>query len=326
MRSITVSAATSTRTAGKDMASNAKDELPAVSVILPHLNQIGWLEKSLQALRQQTYPRDNMQIIVVDNGSRPEALNYLKGIADITVLHESEPGPGLARNLGVRNADHEFLAFIDSDCLAAPDWLMAAVGKLSENPDCAIGGDVRIGIEDPENWTDLEAYESVFAYRMDTYIKKQNFTGTGNLAMKRATYEKVGPFAGINVAEDRDWGRRAHELGVRTLYCPQMRVYHPARKEFSEMQQKWRRHSLHDFEDYRNAGKSRLAWYARAFAVFASGFVHILKIAASDRVPGLRNKAKAARCLIKIRSFRAAFMLTLSRLSEEDLKSPQWNR
>ncbi|RVU34089.1 glycosyltransferase [Hwanghaeella grinnelliae] len=308
------------------MTSDAKDDLPAVSVILPHLNQIGWLEKSLQALREQTYPRDKMQIIVVDNGSRPEALEHLKSITDITVLHESEPGPGLARNLGVRNAAHDFLAFIDSDCLAAPDWLMAAIAKLRENPDCAIGGDVRIGIEDPDNWTDLEAYESVFAYRMDNYIKKQNFTGTGNLAMKRATYDKVGPFAGINVAEDRDWGRRAHNLGVRTLYCSPMRVYHPARKEFSEMQQKWRRHTLHDFEDHRNAGKSLLAWYARAFAVFASGFVHILKIATSDRVPGLRNKVKAARCLIAIRSFRAAFMVTLSRLSEEELKAPQWNR
>jgi len=308
------------------MAVDTQNTLPPVSVILPHLNQIGWLEKSLEAIHKLTYPADKIQIIVVDNGSKPDALARLKGRDDITVLHEAEPGPGLARNKGVRHATHDYLAFIDSDCIAAPGWLISAVHMLQEHPDCAIGGDVRIGVVDPENWTDLEAYESVFAYRMDNYIKKQNFTGTGNLAMKRLTYDKVGPFAGINVAEDRDWGRRAFKLGIRTLYCPPMRVYHPARKEFSEMQQKWQRHVLHDYEDHRNAGKGKMAWFALAFAVFASCFVHLIKIATCDRAPGIVNKLKAARCLIAIRTFRAAYMLSVGSMTEDELKNPQWNR
>lgn len=308
------------------MPHDARDALPPVSVILPHLNQIGWLEKSLAALHNQSYPANLMQIIVVDNGSKPDALDYLKNRDDISVFHEAEPGPGLARNTGVKNAAHDFLAFIDSDCIAGRDWLISAVKMLQHNPDCAIGGDVRIGIVDQNDWTDLEAYEAVFAYRQEEYIKKQHFSGTGNLAMMRRTYEKVGPFAGINVAEDRDWGKRAKDMGVKVVYCAPMVVFHPARQRFDDLRQKWRRHVLHDYEDHRDAGKGKAAWLALAFAVFASGFFHIVRIATSDRVPGLANKIKAARCLIAIRTFRAAYMLSVGKMSDEQLKNPQWNR
>lgn len=311
---------------GDRMTTDERDDLPKVSIIVPHLNQIDWLEESLAALHAQAYPSDRTEIVVVDNGSGQAALDWLAARADVTIYHEGQPGPGLARNKGVAHAQHDFLAFIDSDCIADPDWLSSAVRTLQAHPDIAVGGDVRIGVEDAGNWTDLEAYESVFAYRQKEYIERLHFSGTGNLAMTRATYQKVGPFAGINVAEDRDWGKRAWDLGVKTVYNPSMVVYHPARKSLDEMRQKWRRHVLHDYEDHRNAQGGTTAWLFRAFAVFGSGFVHIFKILQSDRAPGIVNKIKAARCLIAIRSFRARFMLQVSGLSDEELKMPKWNR
>jgi len=48
--------------------------------------------------------------------------------------------------------------------------------------------------------------------------------------VKRSVLETVGPFAGLEKAEDRDWGRRATAMGYEITYVPQMRVYHPARE------------------------------------------------------------------------------------------------
>ncbi len=65
-------------------------------------------------------------------------------------------------------------------------------------------GDVRIWRDDTTKFSAIEAYESVFAYRFKMYIEKQGYSGTGNLAVRREDFEKVGPFRGLDVAEDVD--------------------------------------------------------------------------------------------------------------------------
>ena len=82
--------------------------------------------------------------------------------------------------------------------------------------------------------TALEAYESVFAYRFKLYIEEHGFSGTGNLVVRRADFKTIGPFRGIEVAEDIDWGQRARAAGYTFVYVPEMIVFHPARESIQE--------------------------------------------------------------------------------------------
>ena len=143
------------------------------------------------------------------------------------------PGPGPARNRGVAKSSGEILAFTDADCTVDEGWLAAIVARL-QNPQAKriLGGDVRIAVKDSKRLTQLEAYESIFQYRQEEYIRKFRFSGTGNLAVRRADFDNIGPFAGIDISEDRDWGRRAIALGYTIEYVPEMIVYHPARTAF----------------------------------------------------------------------------------------------
>ena len=145
----------------------------------------------------------------------------------------------------------------------------------------AIGGDVRIAVTDPMRFTQLEAYESIFAYRQEEYIRKFGFSGTGNLAMHREDFELVGPFAGIKVAEDRDWGRRAKALGLQIQYVPDMIVYHPARVTFSELYKKWDRHIAHDASDF---AQSALWAYSLDYVCDCSSCLPCTRIAQNTRV------------------------------------------
>ena len=202
-----------------------------ISVIVPHLEQEEALRRCLASLAAQEGVARPVEIIVVDNGSRSVPTAVCSEFENVRLLRQLVPGPGPARNLGVENAQGEILAFIDADCLADPRWLSTIERRFAQDRSLEIlGGDVRIAMDDPERPTLLEAYESVFAYRMKEYIAKQGFTGTGNLAVRAATFASVGPFGGINIAEDRDWGQRALSMGYRTQYCPGMIVFHPARK------------------------------------------------------------------------------------------------
>ncbi len=302
-----------------------RSALPAISVVIPHLNQPAALARCLASLAAQEGDFTLEGIRVVDNGSTALPRAVCDGFAGVTLLAESEPGPGPARNRGVAAAQGEILAFIDADCTAEPGWL-AAITRAFADPGCVIiGGDVRIP-RLGHRTTMLEAYESIYAYRMQEYIARQGFTGTGNLAVRREVMAAVGPFGGIHIAEDRDWGQRALARGHRTSYVPDMVIYHPARESFAELARKWDRSTGHDFEAYRTRPLGRLKWALRALAVACSPLAEIPRLLSSPRVAGARERWLAFLCLVRIRAYRARRMLGLLLGGDGRALSGAWNR
>lgn len=295
-----------------------------ISVVIPHLNQPDMLARCLQSLAAGRRQPD--EIIVVDNGSASLPWAICAAHPGVQLLQEPVPGPGPARNRGVAVAQGQILAFIDADCIADPGWLAEAMAALADPGAGILGGDVRIACADPTRLTMLEAYESIYAYRMDRYIAREGFTGTGNLVVRRAILADVGPFAGIGVAEDRDWGRRATAKGYRIRYVAAMKVFHPARPDLEGLRQKWLRQTAHDFTDMRHRRGGRLRWLAKTLAMGLSPLAELPRILASDRVQGLRSRSLALLCLTRIRLYRAQVMVRLSLGADPARLAGQWNR
>lgn len=284
---------------------------PLISVIIPHLNQLEYLEHCLASLDAQTVDTSQFEVIVVDNGSvaSPEAI--ISRHANARLLHEREPGPGPARNTGIRNAKADVLALIDADCRAHSDWLASALQFLRTSPEKTIlGGDVRIWHERMPP-TAIAAYESVFAYRFKLYIEQYGFAGTGNLAVKRKDFLAIGPFAGIALAEDMEWGRRASSSGYHFRYVPEMIVFHPARTSMHELRLKWDRQIQHALNQARGRHGWRIRWIARAVAVLLSPAVDFMKVLRSDRIEGASTRLKAIAVLVDIRLHRCLKMIRL---------------
>jgi glycosyltransferase involved in cell wall biosynthesis len=296
---------------------------PRISVVIPHLNQPEDLARCLASVAAGTCAPD--EVIVVDNGSRelPEVVCAAHGAR---LLTEAAPGPGPARNCGVAASSGDILAFIDADCLADPAWLAEAWAAMADPAATILGGDVRIALADPARMTMLEAYESVYAYRMDRYIAREGFTGTGNLVVRRAVLADVGPFAGIGVAEDRDWGRRATAKGYRIRFVPGMKAYHPARKSFRELALKWERQTAHDYSDARLRLGGRLRFALKALAMPLSPLVEVPRILVTDRLPGPAARMRAFVCLIRVRLLRAWLMAWLVFGGDAERMSEMWNR
>ncbi|MEM9010035.1 MAG: glycosyltransferase family A protein [Pseudomonadota bacterium] len=299
---------------------------PEISVIVPHLNQPAELASCLASLTAQAgAPR--FDVTVVDNGSTELPEDVIARFPFAQLLVEPTPGPGPARNRGVAGSQGTLLAFIDADCHADPGWLATIRRELDDDgAPLILGGDVRIPRVDAGQTTMLEAYESIYAYRMDRYIREQGFTGTGNLAVRRRDFERVGPFAGIGVAEDRDWGRRAGALDIPIAYVAEMRIWHPARTDFQGIFAKWDRQIGHDFADLRPGGMARVRWYAKALAMFGSPLAELPRILGSDRVSGLEERLLAFLALVRIRFYRARRMLTVRRSGDAAALSGGWNR
>lgn len=287
---------------------------PRVSVIIPHLNQPQFLRRCLAALDRQTLNRSQFEVIVVDNGSTSLPTTEVASFKGALLLQETTAGPGPARNRGVRESAGKILAFTDADCVPDPDWLKIAVREFDTVPlRTILGGDIRILRKDDAHYTAIEAYESIFGFQQKQYIEAAGFAVTANLILHREDFEKSGPFAGIDFAEDMDFGTRARRAGCNFRYVPDMIVFHPARPSLRDLYIKWDRHLVHFANMAQTQPWWRIPWTARAFGVFCSPALHAFKILSTDRVVGLNVRAKAFAILLAVRSYRAWRMITLLR-------------
>jgi len=286
------------------------DTGPLVSVVIPHLNQPDGLRRCLTALASQRNAPE-FEVIVVDNGSDviPDAITADFPFARLTA--ESTPGPGPARNTGVACSRGNILAFIDADCIATSGWLDIIATYLETHAEVdVIGGDVTIASVDPNRMTGLEAYESIWGYRFRMYVERDGFVGTGNMAVRRELFDRVGGFAGISVAEDVDWSHRARAKGAHLAYVHDMRIATPARKTQAELRRKWDRHIGHNYAAVRGP-KDRIRWTAKALALAVSPLFEGPRIFISGRVSGLGARMRGFACLAQIRLYRARRMLNL---------------
>jgi glycosyltransferase involved in cell wall biosynthesis len=283
-----------------------------VSVVIPHLNQLEHLDACLESLEAQTLERSLFEIIVVDNGSSPQSDAVVACHPSVRLLREPKPGPGPARNLGARNARAPVLCFIDADCRAHRDWLSVALRSITALPAGTIlGGDVQIWRGDRIKLTAIGVYESIFAYRQRLHVLSHQYSGTGNLAVWRGDFEKIGPFGGILLPEDMDWGHRAVSAGFVFKYVPEMIVFHPAQPSFKNLCIQWDREIRHALTKTRRERFSwRIRWAMRALVILCSPIVHSLWVI-SDRRVDLLSRCKAVAVLVAIRSYRAWRMMGL---------------
>jgi glycosyltransferase involved in cell wall biosynthesis len=282
-----------------------------ISVIIPHLNQPDELKCCLRSLSAQTIGHDLFEVIVVDNGSN-ELPQIEKQDFQIRLIQEGEPGPGAARNRGAAEAKGDILAFIDADCRAHSGWLKAALREMEAAPPrTVLGGDVQIWRDNQSAFSALEAYESVFAYRFQLYIEKHGFCGTGNLVVKRQDFYEIGPFKGIQFAEDIEWGRSVRAAGYRFRFVPGMIAYHPARKTLKELFVKWDRHIQHAANVAHERKRWQLRWIARAVAILLSPAADWVQVLTSSRVEGLSARSKAITVLIAVRAYRFSKMISV---------------
>jgi glycosyltransferase involved in cell wall biosynthesis len=284
-----------------------------VSVIVPHYNDLQGLERCLAALGRQTYSSDRFEIIVVDNDSPQGAdavAEVIAGRARLVVATERGPGP--ARNAGVATARGKYLAFTDSDCVPEPKWLSEGMAALDVYD--FVGGRMHVLVTDPRTMSPIEAFELVFAFPNETYVKRDGFTVTANLLCSRATFETVGGFRGLRIAEDSNWCYRAREAGFVIGYASEAVVGHPARTTWDELLRKWRRSNLDVFGSTMERKYGRLRWLGWTLLLPASAVAHTPRVMFSNRLRGVGQRVRALGILYRLRLWRFtdAFRLLLA--------------
>jgi len=197
--------------------------VPAVSVVVATRNRAPRLRALLLSLIAQTLPRDQFEVIVVDDASSDATPSVLARADGVRVIRRDvNEGPAAARNDGWRAARAPLVAFIDDDCEADPEWLIAGLAACAEHPGAVVQGRV-----DPHP---AEAHlRSPFA-RTLTVHGDGPYYQTANIFYPRALLERLGGFDArsypVPGGEDTDLAWRAIEAGAPTAYADAARAYH----------------------------------------------------------------------------------------------------
>ena len=214
--------------------------LPFVSVIVPVYNDTKQLETCLDALENQTYPKESYEIIIIDNNSEEDVVAVTNQFSQARVTHEKRRGSYAARNKGLSVAKGIILGFTDSDCTPASNWIEKGVEKLLQDPQCGfVAGKIKLSFKNPSKPTVVELYDSVNFLRQEYYVRELNFGATANMFTYKKVFDDVGLFnADLKSSGDREWGQRVFKHGYPQIYAEDVCIAHPARNRLKELRNK----------------------------------------------------------------------------------------
>ena len=280
--------------------------MPMAAIIIPHFEDAARLARCLTALAPQLLPHaGEIEVVVVDNGSRPGFAEGLPTVPGLRILNEARRGAAEARNRGIAETTAERLFFLDCDCIPAPDWLASAL-VLADRADL-VGGRVTVFDETPPPRTGAQAFEAVFAFDNRAYVQAKGFSVTANLLARREVYRRIGGFhAGLS--EDKDWCHRATAAGFRLIYEDGLQVSHPSRGDWDALARKWRRLTTETFALQAVTPKHRLLWVLRAGVVVASILPHGVRVLTAAALDA-GEKGRGLGTLLRLRLTRAVWML-----------------
>ncbi|WP_353475849.1 glycosyltransferase (plasmid) [Salipiger sp. H15] len=278
---------------------------PAAAVIIPHYNDAARLGRCLDALARNPRPLP-VEILVVDNGSTESLEPLAARHPEVRFVTEPGRGAATARNSGVAVSSAPRLFFLDADCIPAEDWLATAFRRIEGAQ--IVGGAVRIFDETPPPRSGAQAFETVFAFQQESYVRDHGFAVTANLLTWRDVFEDTGPLVN-GLAEDKEWCLRARARGYRITYAADLVVAHPSRADWPALRRKWLRLTREGFALTGAGQGGHLSWLARAGLVLLSPFGHLPKVLLSPRLSSGAERLRASQTLFRLRFARAGWML-----------------
>lgn len=223
------------------------------SVIIPVLNGVQTLSRTLRALGRQTMAPD--EVIVADGLSSDGTADMVRDqFPEVRIVHNPLVHAAGGRNAALRVANGEWCCFTDADCVPADDWLWQIDRKVQQLPE-AVGFAGRVNALPPRNLIEEVSSGAILHKVLGFGDEPGELTGgslrqapiTANAAYQKAALDRVNGFDNrfSNYAEDLDLYLRVVAAGLGSMwYEPTIRVsaQHPA--TLGSMAKKWQQYGM----------------------------------------------------------------------------------
>jgi glucosyl-dolichyl phosphate glucuronosyltransferase len=215
------------------------------SVIICTFNRAPFLFKALKSLLNQTFPRDDFYIIVVDNNSTDETPHVVSSFSEnnlnIKYVFEKRQGIAFARNRGAQEVNTDYFLYLDDDVVAMPNWLESFDDFNTQTQgkyDCITGlASLEWEGNSRPSWFPVKYETLLSSYNLGSEfieLTENNYLLTLNVAFKRDSFFALKGFredlgrvgSSLFSGEDVDLLHRLLKAGYHAAYLPSMKVIH----------------------------------------------------------------------------------------------------
>ncbi len=208
-------------------------EVPALTILIPAHNEEMVIERTLHTLLESDYPKEKLEIIVLNDGSTDNTPTLLENLARqypmIRPVHipEGEGGKGKAAvlNRGVGLASHPFVAIFDADNQPEPSSLRYLASQFVMDPTLGAALGKFRTLNRNRNWLtrfiNIEGLSFQWIVQAGRWklLKIATLPGT-NFIVRRTVLDEVGPWDEEALTEDAELSLRILEAGHRIKFVP----------------------------------------------------------------------------------------------------------
>jgi len=210
------------------------NNLLQISVVIVTHNSEPTIERCINSLISQSFPRKKFEIIIVDDGSKDGTVELVKK-AEVDLVINTEPCTiGTARNKGIEKARGTVLAFLDSDCEATDDWLSTIMKELK--PLTAITGSIVNGLERSLiSWS--EYFMEFIGFDEHRPKSLTRFLPGCNMAIFKESFNLTNGFDKSKLSSfDVFFGETLDSVGIVKKFIPEMKIRHLGSTDINKFQ------------------------------------------------------------------------------------------
>lgn len=199
-----------------------------VSIIVAAYNAEKTIGLCLAALLDQSFPDSQYEVIVVDDGSTDDTPTIVQGF-EVSLFRQKNQGPGVARNLGAKEAAGEIILFTDSDCEPDHHWVEEMYRAFENEAENIIGAKGFYRTRQQQIAARFAQIEYENKYDLVKKEKYIDFIDTYSAGYRRDVFLDNGGFDSIYTTasgEDSELSYRLALRGCKLVVIPDAIVYH----------------------------------------------------------------------------------------------------
>ncbi|MCD6233230.1 glycosyltransferase family 2 protein [bacterium] len=258
---------------------------PLVSLIIPCYNEAKNIERVLRSLLNLDYPKNKLEIIVVDDGSKDETFAKAAKIAKeskiIKVFQKKNGGKYTALNYGLKRAQGRFIGSIDADCYVEKTALKKALGYFKDPKTMVVTSTIKIAKPNTvlEGVQYVEFLIAAFLRKIFSFLDSVTVTPGPLSIFRKEVFETLGPYKKGHQAEDLEMAFRLQNANFKIAHAVEAIVYtfgEPKLKGLFLQRLRWRRGFLLNLGDYpqlldfRKHGNLSFLFFCNIFGAFLS--------------------------------------------------------
>ena len=204
---------------------------PAVTIVVPCWNEERTVEKTVYSLLDLNYPKDNIKIFLVDDGSTDgtwNVINKFKDYPNIKVFHKENGGKYTALNLALKHCETDFFGGLDADSFADSESLVRIMSYFEKDSEVmAVIPSVIISSSKNiiRNAQKAEYNMVVYFKKMLCFLGAINVTPGPMAIFKKRVFDDLGYYRHGHNSEDMEIACRMQKNHYKIKYCNDAYIY-----------------------------------------------------------------------------------------------------